>query len=310
MSLRLLVASAVGMSLPALAYGVFYARIGALPALVTDTVRGLPQRIAWFVPFEPLPGRTVSLGVAIGSSFAMLVAWRRRSLPLALAALSLAVAAVLPATRGRLGSGTYSTDDLLPLLPWLPVSVLAAAMVTLVGEPADASAADGRPSRGVLALLVFFAAATLLQLYPAADIPHGAMILPAFLPLLAHALGRVVRRAGPAALVLAACWLLGTAWPFVRPRLHPPPPGPPAFARASLASRSRATSSSVMFCTTTARLRKRHARAKSGIPNTDPYKLMLKITVTRMEIPKMRALCLNIPGSKIGSLPLRSRRKA
>src|SRR5207244_12825596 len=45
-----MVALGLGMAVPLAAYALLYLRRGALGALVTDTLSGLPQRIAWFVP--------------------------------------------------------------------------------------------------------------------------------------------------------------------------------------------------------------------------------------------------------------------
>ena len=239
-SLGPLLAASLGLLLPALAYGWFYARLGALPAVVFDTIHGLPERVAWFTPFPRVARRSVWLGAIVGTSFAVLVAWRRsaRWLALALAALAASAVGLFLAVRGRPWLGGPSIDDLLALLPWLPIVALATAALTPIRD--DPAAGAPGATRDAVALLVFFGAASLLQLYPAADVPHGAMVLPAFLPLLAHALGRAARRHGGAILVLAACWLVGAAWPFLRPRLLPDPTtlGPPAFARASAVVRT------------------------------------------------------------------------
>src|SRR5207302_190091 len=113
-----------------------------------------------FTPFQAVPGRAIWLGAAIGSSFAVLIAWRRsgRSLVVALGALALSVIGVLLTARSR---GGPSTDDLLALLPWLPVFALGASAVALLGRepPATSGPSDGSP-RDTLALLVFFAAAS------------------------------------------------------------------------------------------------------------------------------------------------------
>ena len=55
----------VGAAIPVLAYVALYWRIGALAAFVHDTMVGLPQQIAWFVPLRQPELATVCLTATI-----------------------------------------------------------------------------------------------------------------------------------------------------------------------------------------------------------------------------------------------------
>jgi hypothetical protein len=235
------------MAIPLLAYAGFYASIGALDALVESTVVGLPQRIAWFVPFPRPSWRAVWFFGVIVASFAVLHGWRaweepRRRWRLAAALVALAgcagvllvEAARAPGLHAYLVRGRW-TREVFSVVFWVPFLVLAGATLERRAPEPPAGGASALGRRDLVALLGVFAAANLMQFYPAADLPHAVMSLPAFLPLLAGMLTRLTLVA-PGAAALGAFWLLGAAWPFVQPRLvtPPAPPGGAAtFARAS-----------------------------------------------------------------------------
>ncbi|MCW5890580.1 MAG: hypothetical protein KIT14_08510 [bacterium] len=101
-----------------------------------------------------------------------------------------------PDVRGWFGAGTFG------LVLWLPVFVPLAA-VPLLAARRSGPGGDAAPW-----LLAWTAAGCCLAMYPAADMPHALMLLPALLPLLAWALAvaagpRGVRRAAVLALAAA-----------------------------------------------------------------------------------------------------------
>jgi hypothetical protein len=239
---RLLVLATVGLALPVVAYVAFYLHIGALDALVHDTVSGLPQQISWFAPFRVPGPQTVCFAATVTSVFVVLAGWRERRAGrgsgifvagcVALAGSGVPLVRLARATPGLrpylVGAGW--TTDLLALLPWAAFAVLAAGAVTLRARRAEASSASGSH---LAALLFLFAAGTTMQLYPAADLPHGTMILAGIAPLLAVVLDALFRVRIPGGRVIVALLLVGTAWPFVRFRMARETAGPPPFARAS-----------------------------------------------------------------------------
>jgi len=241
--LRLLALAALGTSLPIAGYALFYWWHGALAALVRDTVAGLPQRIVWFAPLPwPAPRPLLLLGV-FATGFLALGAWQRakgaREPRRALLAVGLALTSTgLLATFGALGgfgrflrAGGLQGDVLVALL-WLPFVLVGTGSALALWTPSSD-----------LRLFLFFAVGALLQLYPAADLPHAMMMLPAFLPLLAGALGRLgapsgerPASAGAVRAVGAAVGLtaLATIGPLVQYRLKAnPAPAPAVFARAT-----------------------------------------------------------------------------
>jgi len=243
---RVPVAAALGMMLPSAAYAAFYAAHGALGALVFDTIAGLPQRIRWFTPIPAPPARALALVVIAGAAFLTVgAAARLRGRP-RVAALGLAIALGCAAVNtarlasslrgwGRIAPYVFaggSFGDVALLLPWLPFGVLTVGGATLLD----------RPPR-VPALLFCYAAGAVLQLYPAADVPHAILLLPAVFPVLAYLLARFVtgaarggRALGAVGLALAVAALLVLAAPFVHYRLTTPRPVPPpgdGFRRAS-----------------------------------------------------------------------------
>jgi len=226
--------ASVGAALPALVYAIVYWRIGALAALVRDTAVGLPQAMAWFVPFRMPEVATVCLAGTLWASFALVRALRRgTSVTASLGALTVALAGLLvdraraPGLRSYLAGGRWMTE-FLGLLPWLPFFVVGVGALALLraapgrGGSTGSERAESERYRG-LELVVPFAAITLLQMYPAADLPHAGMVLPAFLPLLGYALARRVERDGPMAAGLAFIWLASAVFPSVSARLAPPP---------------------------------------------------------------------------------------
>ncbi len=220
----------VGAAIPVLAYVALYWRIGALAAFVHDTMVGLPQQIAWFVPLRQPELATVCLTATICASFALVRRLRRGiSLTGPLLVCVGAIAGLLvdrarnPGLQPYLLSGRWMTDffGVLPGVPFFAVGVGALALLG-AARRRQAAAATGRPDAGgdeQLGLLVPFAAITVLQLYPSADLPHVAMVLPAFLPLLGYAITRRIERDGPMAAGLALAWLAALSSPFLGARV-------------------------------------------------------------------------------------------
>lgn len=258
-SLRTLVQASLGMALPLAAYAAFYWWQGALAALRYDTLSGLPQRIAWFVPLRAPPAETVLFDATLLASAAVVGAWGRGGTPRgrwgtialvgALVGLGLALSGLLSVAARTMGLGPYLLQgrwlqEFPAALPELPFCLLATAAVSLLRRDSR-TRSEGAPlvvaGRDTLGLLFFFAAGALLQLYPAADLPHVMMLLPAFVPLLAHALGTFLHgpegapsRAGARLLVLG--WPLAAIVLFVQNwvALEPAPVEPArGFVRAS-----------------------------------------------------------------------------
>ena len=232
------------MALPLAGYATLYWWWGALAALRYNTLSGLPQRIAWFAPLSAPAAETLLFGATLLASFAVVGAWRRggsrggRPMVLvgALATLGLALGGLLAVAATTVGLRPYLLGGQWPrefftALPGLPFCALATAAVSLrrrEAAPRSGTAPPAAPARDALGLLFFFAAGALLQLYPAADLPHVMMLLPAFLPLLAHALGSFLRGSATApasrtsrtcAALLVLAWPLAVVVPFAQTRV-------------------------------------------------------------------------------------------
>jgi len=196
---------------PLLAYAVIFAADGALGAFLFNTVRGLPDRVRWFVPFVVPPWQSWATVAAAMSGFAALHAWRRGApwgAPAAVAVAGGLVVAVAIAASPMPEAITFGTAVLLcPLIAW-------GGVVELVRRP---------PPSAAVARVAAFAVLSLLFFYPAGDPWHVLMMTPAFVPLLAHQGTRWMRvdaharSAAPLALAaaLAAVFLIA---PFLRIR--------------------------------------------------------------------------------------------
>ena len=186
--LRVLLACGAGFVLPLLAWGLVYAWFGAVRTMV-DWLVVLPQRLSWFVPFPSVYGRAVIMAAVVSAGGWVLIGHRRHRIGAAVAwILALAVLGVSAA----LTSGfRYNLLDV-----YLPVAIVVAA------APLSLRQGAGDAAR----LLWCFGSFMLLSLYPAADIVHALLMLPAVLPLLAlvleYAWG-VATTAAARALVLA-----------------------------------------------------------------------------------------------------------
>lgn len=238
---------AAGTAVAPLAYGLFYWSVGGLEPLLADTFVELPRALRWFVPLTAPGPRGLLLAAALGGSLAMVAAYGgRRTSPGRLrattAGLGLALAAIAwhlrthPELRATLGRGGW-LNDLFPLLGWLPFAVLAVTARGALGSGTESASQSPR-------LLWLFAAGAVLQLYPAADLPHAVFVLPSLLPVLALAVERFLAtsagglrgafRTGAFALGLG-CPLV-FALPFLRSRATfvPPAVDPTiGFARAT-----------------------------------------------------------------------------
>ncbi len=195
----------VGLALPLAIYAVDYAARGLLGELVFNTVAGLPQEVAWRVPLPRLQPRALLWMAALAASLASVFAWSARRpwrIPIsALAALGVAMggwvfAADLVAAEPNPShaSGSRWYRDFAQLWFAFPFAVTWAgfAWVLLPASRARSTAPphDERPA----ALFAFLAIASLFLLYPAGDLWHVLMALPAFLPLLAHLMSRYLGR--------------------------------------------------------------------------------------------------------------------
>ncbi len=157
----------VGFAMPLLAWAAYYASQGALGDLVHDTLLGLPQLVHWFVPLStPLP-LTLVFGAALAVAAAGLATGR--AAPVVLAGIaSVALFTALTVIPGG-GSTAAQVTQFLP--------------VGLVWVSAPIALRD--PTAETPRLIWWFGALVGLSLYPASDLPHTLMIVPAELPLLA-----------------------------------------------------------------------------------------------------------------------------
>lgn len=184
----LLIALGLAAALPVAAMVAFFAAHGVLGALIFDTAGGLLSLLRWYVP---LPRPPVSAAALLAAAVAFLLAARMASLGrwAATAGWGGAAAAAVIAFVGLVhGAGGAAMAALLALVNWLPVGLLWGTAPVLIRRRATAPAA--------LPLIWCLAAAALVQLYPAADLPHAANVLPAVLPLLAFALQRGIDAEG------------------------------------------------------------------------------------------------------------------
>lgn len=210
------IAFGCGAALPPLACIAFYYWKDALGILAYDTVGELPHQFDWFVPLSFPSSRTLVWSAVV----ALIVVATR---PAAQSAARWLAAGAITLTAGALwllpGNTFGWIGEILSVASWTPLACVYAFAATALMAGTEPSCEDGRRQ---LRILWLFAAASLLQLYPAADLPHVAMILPASLPLLANAVERFVRpAAAPARLHTPALLATGVfaaivAAPFVQ----------------------------------------------------------------------------------------------
>lgn len=165
------------------AWLAFYAVQGALPALLFSTVTGLPQRVAWYVPL-PAPDRTaVGIGLALLAGTVAAVAHGPLRLAGRVTVLACALVAAVAAAMA-VARGVWFPDWALVLwwIPYLPLACVA------IGLPFACATRDRARTPE---LLWWYGAAQLLSLHPAADLPHAVLVLPAVLPIAAHACDRL-----------------------------------------------------------------------------------------------------------------------
>ncbi len=216
----------LGFALPLAAFAALYASRGALGDLIHDTLLGLPQRIDWFVPFERPATSTLVFGAALvaGAGALAAPAGRARTALLGLATLAVALIVGAVLTRAPWGIVAWQVSDYLP------------AALVWVSAPLALRRGATAPR-----LLWWYGAFTFLSLYPAADVPHGLMILPVVVPLLALVLERAQVAAGegwPPRLLAAALTGLPLLMPaeqavgFLAASVASRPAGVLTFARA------------------------------------------------------------------------------
>jgi hypothetical protein len=200
-----MLAFGIGFAIPAIACLAFFAGHGLLGAFVFNTVSGVPQQMQWFDALPIPPWRSVLLAVAIGASLLGIRvrrsagSGRLRATLVTLSAMtapvSIAMLAWGPATTGvrEYFTGEW-TRDMAYVVWFLPLLLAALSFVPIFGSRQD--------NDSTLRLLWLFTAAAILQLYPAADLAHVAMVLPGCLPLLAFGIDRA--RRDPAGHVMGA----------------------------------------------------------------------------------------------------------
>lgn len=197
---------AAGAAVPLLLCAGVFALLGGLPALVRDTLTELPAAVRWFTPLRVPGGNASWLLLAGGAALALSMpgaapGWRR--------AVAAALAALVALLVARAVATGYAQGQASFVVAFLPFAVALAGAVLLIAARAGAAALA--PATGA-------AAASLLLLFPSADLWHALMGLPLALPLLAGLLerwsgGRRVRHAvAAAALLLLAAPFVAQAW--------------------------------------------------------------------------------------------------
>jgi hypothetical protein len=223
----------VGAGTPVLACILLAAWLGVLPALIRDTLTGLGVHMTWGAPL-PAPGVVLVTTVATLAAGSLAVVWWRRGRS------ALAAAATVSAAAGVTWIWAVHRTPVPMMLHWLPVLATTLAVVAWWAGAPDTLGADARGR--AFRLLVLFAAFTLLNLHPGADLPHALMILPAVLPLAAWLADQLVDAPrAPIARTLPAATLVAIAagvveYPFVATlwrTLEMGAQGAPRFARAS-----------------------------------------------------------------------------
>jgi hypothetical protein len=174
------IAFGLGFVVPLGVLAAFYASHGALRDLVHDTLLGLPQRIDWYVPLERPAALTLLLAATVAAGAAALAAPAGGARSLVLGLATVAVACIVGAVFTRAGWGIVS---------WQLSVYLPAVLVWTAAVPALRTHDDAR-------LLWWYGALSVVSLYPAADLSHALMILPAVVPLLAFLLERLWTAAG------------------------------------------------------------------------------------------------------------------
>jgi hypothetical protein len=215
-------------------YAAWYASQGSLDELFFNTLYGLPQTVNWLVPFQvPRPRMLLALAALVAAAMAIRL-WRAPAAPTAVgrwaAGIALAIAllaamgvvaelAAAGILRRYISAGAWIGDafSLVYVIPLL--TVWAALAVLFRGGPAVATRSSP------LALFFFSGAATLLQLYPSADVLHSFMLLPPFFPLLAFCLDAFHRapsgdRAGLPGVLASAAFVTVVVLILAAPFLH------------------------------------------------------------------------------------------
>jgi hypothetical protein len=178
-------------ALPLLAWLAFFAAQGAGARLLQDLV-ALPPTLHWF---EPLPAPS-PLAICVVVAMVLAASGTRLSRELTVVA---AVGAVVLLIAGRPTSVDWSTYVVRQSLGRLAFDVVAYLPMLAVAVALP----QVRRLPSVARLYLWFAAASLLLLLPAADVWHGFWLLPTALPL-AAALAAVRPHARWAVALLAA----------------------------------------------------------------------------------------------------------
>lgn len=209
-----LLAAGAAAALPVFLYALVFAAHGALGAFLFNTVRGLPERVQWFVPYVAPPWASWAAVATAALGLAALRAWRRG------ATWGWRAAAALAAGGGA--AVVVAASDTPGM--WVPVAFGAGALLLpAIAWGGIAELAGTRRPDAALARVACFAIISLAFLYPAGDYWHVLMVAPAFLPLLAHQgerwmrVDRPARSALPLALAVAALALF-LVTPFLRMR--------------------------------------------------------------------------------------------
>jgi hypothetical protein len=187
-----------GAAVPLLLCALSLAALGGFGAMVRDTLTELPVAVRWFTPLRVPGGNAGWLLLAVGAALLLsgpsaAPRWRHAA---AVGATAVGIALV-----GRALWAGYGQAQATFLVAFLPYATALAGVALVIRRRADAVA---------LAPATGFAAASLLLLFPSADVWHALMGLPLALPLLAGLLERwsIGRHARQAAVVAAVLVLV------------------------------------------------------------------------------------------------------
>jgi hypothetical protein len=190
-----LVCFGVATLLPIAACGALYWSAGALPALVRDTLVGMPQLVTWYTPLPTPSAHTLAIAGLAVSCFALVGAATSAETTKAAVALRAGATAVFAVAVAKTAASQWGwVGDVFAVESWFPI----VCVIAFMGPALARSGRQPPPQSAMLTSVWLFAAASLPQLYPAADLPHVAMVFPAMLPLLARAVDAFCQSAAAA----------------------------------------------------------------------------------------------------------------
>lgn len=199
-SLGPLLALGLGAALPMLAWLAWFAALGLVPELVFNVVVGVPNAHRWFTAYWPEGTAWIAWLLAVGGGVATLATWGAPAARRPGVAVRVAAAAVFALGSADLLRRGLSADvdrywwfwlssDLQHVLPG---AAAWAAAIVCFGPWRRALLGPASASRRATTLYACLAIGLLFLLYPSGRLLHAWMALPAFLPVLAALLARLL----------------------------------------------------------------------------------------------------------------------